>query len=396
MQYFLSAAALVASATFCSASPVEKRDTFQVKQVAHGEYLKSGPLQMMKTFQKYSDAGAVAPEKVVSAAAAVQSGTVSAQNQIYDQSYLCPVKVGANTLMLDFDTGSADLWAFSTRTPSSQSSGHTLYNPSSGTLKSGYTWKISYGDGSGAAGVVYSDKVQVGAVTATSQAVEAATSVSAQFTQDTNNDGLLGLAFSSINTVKPQQQTTFFDTVKPTLKQKLFTADLKAGQPGTYDFGYIDSSKYSGSITYVPVNTANGFWQFTAGGYGVGSGSVSGSIGSAIADTGTSLLYLPDAVINAYYNKVSGAYEDDSQGGVVFPCNANLPNLKISIGGSTYTVPGSYINYAPIDNSGTTCFGGLQSSDGIGFNILGDVFLKAVFVVFDQTQSSPRLGFAAQ
>ena len=102
---------------------------------------------------------------------------------------------------------------------------------------SGETWNITYGDGSGASGTVYADKVVVGGVTATTQAVEAATSVSSQFTQDTDNDGLLGLAFSSINTVKPQQQNTFFDTVKSSLAKQLFTADLKKGQAGSYDFG---------------------------------------------------------------------------------------------------------------------------------------------------------------
>lgn len=51
--------------------------------------------------------------------------------------------------------------------------------------------------------------------------------MSAQFTSDTNNDGLLGLAFSRINTVEPTQQTTFFDTVKSSLAKKLFTVDLK-------------------------------------------------------------------------------------------------------------------------------------------------------------------------
>jgi aspergillopepsin I len=91
-------------------------------------------------------------------------------------------------------------WVFSSELPSSEQTGHSIYTPSSGTKVSGATWQISYGDGSGANGDVYKDTVAVGSVTATSQAVEAAQSISAQFQQDTNNDGLLGLAFSSINT----------------------------------------------------------------------------------------------------------------------------------------------------------------------------------------------------
>jgi aspergillopepsin I len=94
-------------------------------------------------------------------------------------------------------------WVFSSELPSSQSSGHSIYNPSkSSTAKklSGATWNISYGDGSGASGDVYTDTVDVGGTTVTGQAVELAKTISAQFQQDQDNDGLLGLAFSSINT----------------------------------------------------------------------------------------------------------------------------------------------------------------------------------------------------
>jgi len=185
--------------------------------------------------------------------------------------------------------------------------------------------------------------------------------------------------------------------VKSTLAKALFTADLKKGTAGSYTFGYIDSSKYTGTITYVPVDNSQGFWQFTAGGYSVGgNNATTGSLGTSIADTGTSLMYLPTAAVQAYYAQVQGSQLDNSQGGYTFPCSNTLPDFGVAIGGKTFTVPGSYINYAPITAGSATCFGGIQANTGIGFNILGDVFLKAVYAVFDDSQSSPRLGFAAQ
>jgi aspergillopepsin I len=65
---------------------------------------------------------------------------------------------------------------------------------------SGYTWSIEYADESSASGTVGTDVVTVGGTSVTGQAVEIATQVSAQFVSDTANNGLLGLAFSSINT----------------------------------------------------------------------------------------------------------------------------------------------------------------------------------------------------
>lgn len=299
---------------------------------------------------------------------------------------------------------------FSTELPASEQSGHTLYNPSSGKIDSGETWSISYGDGSSASGNVYFDEVVVGGTTVTSQAVEAAETVSAEFESDAASDGLLGLAFDSINTASPNQVATFFENAIPTLASPLFTANLKKGKPGNYNFGYIDSSEYTGSITYTPVNTANGFWEFTGSGYAVGSGKFVSSSIDGIADTGTTLLYLPAAAVTAYYSKVPGATNSASQGGYIFPCSATLPSITLGIGSYRAVVPGTYINYAPATgsrkfspflcywtcpNNLPECFGGIQSNAGIGFSIYGDIFLKSQFVVFNGA-STPELGFAAK
>ncbi|PNS18203.1 Pepsin A [Sphaceloma murrayae] len=372
--------------------PVQRRVKFSVKQKSVGQkQLTYPPTQILNTYNKFHVA---APAVVKAAVAAKQSGSVAAIPLPYDEAYLSPVTIGGQTVMLDFDTGSSDLWVFSSLLPTAQQSGHDIYNVNSGVEMQGYTWAITYGDGSGASGKVYADKVQVGQVTATSQAVEAATSLSTAFVNDQHIDGLLGLAFSTINTVEPVQQTTFFDTIKSTLAAPLFTCTLKKGAAGTYDFGYIDPAKYKGNITYVPVIQDNGFWEFNAGNYIVGRTRFSTSIGSTIADTGTTLMYLPSRVVTNYYAQVKGATLNKKYGGWTFPCASSMPDFTLNVGGTGVTVPGSYINYSPITTK--LCFGGLQPNTGIGFSILGDIFLKATFSVWDMTEGNVRLGFAKQ
>lgn len=380
-----------------------------LKQVRNPNHRFIGPLSVKKTYLKY---GKPVPDWLESAVARFTSdlgdsdpldrrtnGSAPATPiDTLDDAYVTPVDIGTppQTLNLDFDTGSADLWVFSSETPSTEVNGQTIYDPSKSStakLLTGQTWDILYGDGSSSSGDVYTDKVSVGGVVVTTQAVEQAQTVSSGFTQESAIDGLLGLSFSSLNTVSPTQQKTFFDNAKSQLDAPVFTADLKYHAPGTYNFGFIDPAAHTGSITYTAVNNAQGFWDFKSTGYAIGSGTFTSTSVDGIADTGTTLLYLPSAIASAYWAKVSGSKNSRSVGGYVFPCSTSLPSFTYGIGSATIVIPGEYMDFGPISTGSSTCFGGIQSSSGIGLNIFGDVALKAAFVVFDGA-STPRLGFA--
>lgn len=161
MSYYHSLLALTWVIGLTLAAPLDtsaSATSFRIHLVQVGSVPKSGPLALQKAYAKYNKP---APDNVRSAAATA-TGTVAANPDQYDAEYLCPVTVGSTTLNLDFDTGSADLWVFSDKLPSSERGQHSIYKTGDGQIQSGSTWDISYGDGSGASGVVYADKVAIG------------------------------------------------------------------------------------------------------------------------------------------------------------------------------------------------------------------------------------------
>ena len=174
---------------------------------------------------------------------------------------------------------------------------------------------------------------------------------------------------------------------------------------GNYNFGFIDETEFTGPLSFVDVNSTDGFWKFQASGYSIQAPNASPNdtasmfvpVGhSAIADTGTTLLLLPTAITQAYYWQVEGAKSSAEVGGWVFPCNATLPDLTLHIGTYKAVVPGELIVFAPVDtddmDTATVCYGGVQSSSGMPFAIYGDIFFKAQFTVFDM--EAGKLGFA--
>ena len=246
--------------------------------------------------------------------------------------------------------------------PTSQSAGHELFDSTkSPTFQpvQGATFNIKFGDQSGASGTQGTDTVNIGGATVTSQAVELATAVSEQFIKDTSNNGLVGLAFSKLNTVTPAPVKTFFDNVTPSLAMPVLVANLKHNTSGSYTFGSIDETQFTGSLTSVPVNNSIGFWGVEMSNFQVGKTALQPNTQNnlAIADTGTTLLIMDDSVVYGYYSTVGGAHEDAEQGGIVFPCTSPLNDLSLQIGGSYMaTIPGSLMRFAAIGDGSEWVF----------------------------------------
>ncbi|KAI9694791.1 MAG: hypothetical protein M1822_000407 [Bathelium mastoideum] len=335
-----------------------------------------------------------------------KGGEVPADDQQNDSEYLCPVQIGtpAQTLNLDFDTGSSDLWVWSTELGSTVSTtGHNVFDASkSSTFKllSGSTWTISYGDGSSASGNVGTDVVNLGGVEITGQGVEEAEKLSSAFTQNAG-DGLLGLAWGNINTVKPTPVATPVSNMisQSSISQPLFTAKLgsyrDANDPDKgasfYTFGYIDETTLNGETpTYTPVDNSQGFWSIQSGSYSVNGTTYTPNTTTAIMDTGTTLALVDDATVENIYNAIPGAGYDSSQQGYTFPASTTadqLPQVQFAIGSTLFDFQKEDLGFASAGTNSSgqqMVYGSIQSAGDMGMNIFGDAFLKSLYAIFDQ------------
>ncbi|CAE6507438.1 unnamed protein product [Rhizoctonia solani] len=297
------------------------------------------------------------------------------------------------SFLIDFDTGSADLWVPSSSCTSSGCSPHKKYTASSSSTsskKSG-TFSIEYGDGSTASGPIYTDTVTVAGLSATSQYFSPVTSESSSFSSDPE-DGILGLAFNSISSIG---QPTLIDNLYSQGKISAPTFAFRLATTGSELYlGGVDSAKYTGSITYAAL-TSKTYW-LTTGSSSVGS--TVGYSGAMIIDSGTTIIVGPTSSVSTWWSKVSGAAACSTSvcgttGYYTYLC-ASPPTVSFTFNGAKFTIPSTDFNLGTIDNAGTRCVGAIVGTSGVPDNawIVGDTLMKQTYTVFDQTNS--RVGFA--
>lgn len=264
---------------------------------------------------------------------------------------------------------------------------------------------MTYGSGS-FSGTEYTDTVSFGGLTVASQSIGAA-STSSGFS---GVDGIIGFGPVGLTagTVSGTSSVpTFLDNLKSQgsittealgVYFKPITTSATSSTNGELTLGGVDTTKYTGTLTYFPKltsGTASAYWGISIASFTYGSTTLSSSA-SGIVDTGTTLIYIPTAAYNAFLT-ASGGKTDSSTGLVVYTTKPT-GNFGITFGSTTYTLtPTQYlIPTAQYSNFGLTSgkyYAWINNGGSSGVNtIIGQKFLEYYYSVYDTTNS--RIGFA--
>ncbi|THC90587.1 hypothetical protein EYZ11_009949 [Aspergillus tanneri] len=288
--------------------------------------------------------------------------------------YFCNVTLGTpkQSLRLVLDTGSSDLWCnaanstlCSPKKDPCDMSGSYDPNSSSSYKFVSSKFNITYADGTGAAGDYVSDTLHIG---------------------DTAiKDFQFGVGYSSSSTgyVSNEVQVgRFGEAPYSNLPQAMVRS------------GLIKSNAYS--LWLNDLGAINGGYSefiiaLTAVSYSDGSNdqdySADALPAAVLLDSGSSLTYLPDSIVQTIYDDLDVIYE--ASGGVGYvPCGLAQKNINITYTFSTPTITVSIrelvLEAGDLrfrDGSRACIFGIVPAGDSTP--VLGDTFLRSAYVVYD-------------
>ncbi|KAG0057757.1 hypothetical protein BGZ83_003655 [Gryganskiella cystojenkinii] len=311
-----------------------------------------------------------------------------------DIQYYAEVEIGSDNqkFRLDFDTGSSDLWVADSTCKTSR----TTFNRATSTTFKPVKGKfhIGYGDGSRVQGLLGQDQVNVAGLVIHNQTIGLATTESTSFSNDVV-DGILGLAYNTITCVAGTL-TPMDNLIQQKLIQdpcfSVWLGRATEGGGGEYRFGGYDTERFEGELTWVPVSVKK-YWQVQCDGLFFGHTDLNQK-GDVIIDTGTTLVIVPTPVAQAIHAQIPGSLYDDQHGWIIknTPAVAALPGIQFILAGVKFHVVMKDILREPVQGKRGYVYSGVASNDQIPIWILGDVFIKENYCVFDLGQD--RIGIA--
>ncbi|XP_063156161.1 pepsin B-like [Candoia aspera] len=314
-----------------------------------------------------------------------------------DSFYFGEISIGTppQDFLVVLDTGSGILWVPSMYCTSKACENHHTFYPSQSSTYKSYskqTLILHYGSGSLSIRTGY-DTMQIQNIIVQNQQFGLSVYEPTYPFYYSNFDGILGMT----NPIPDYKEALLYQMMSQNQISEPIFSFYFSRQPtvqygGELILGGIDPQMFTGEITWAPV-IQQAYWQinieeFTVGNQATGWCS-EGCQG--IVDTGTFLLTIPGQYLTDFLMAVKAPYENSYE----VDCNnvQNMPTITFFINGSQFPLPPS----AYVSNNNGYCALAIEptyvpSPNGQPLWILGDVFLKEYYSIFDMGNN--RVGFA--
>jgi len=329
--------------------------------------------------------------------------------------YVGPIILGSQRFLVAFDTGSPTLWVYgdsdrcSSECDCDEHNNHCCTGDWMHTYSRSETYRSSKGKlniryGTGwVKGNLGFEEIILGNLSIIHE-FGIANEWAAEMTDCVEKmDGILGLSLRS-----PILRTIF---KVHHFQDTIFSFNLEPGHE-SLTLGELDHSRFN-YLQYFPTSSTDK-WLIQSNGFGISMGNISTVLhhntGSALIDSGTSYLVFPTKAWRKFVLQVQKVRPDCSmieEPGNGIGCDIskglqNLPNLWVDIGSKKFIFsPEDYVIIDKLheslelnDCTPWTCLMtiAISGTDSTRTYVLGDVFLRKYYTVFDQTNRRIGIG----
>jgi hypothetical protein len=201
----------------------------------------------------------------------------------------------------------------------------------------------------------------------------------------TKFDGIMGLAQSTLseqNTLTPSESLAKAGLIQEAIVSFKISRLADQKNDGEVTFGGLDTTKFDQN-TLVTVKNVNqkGVWEGAIDAVSVDGNDLGLNGRTAILDTGTTLMVLPQADAQVIHKSIPGA-KDIGNGAFSVPCTTNS-SVALTFGQQLFNIDPRDIAFLPLDQNNPTgdCASGISAGQVGGANewLVGDVFLKNAY-----------------
>lgn len=237
------------------------------------------------------------------------------------------------------------------------------------------------------------DHVTIGGVTILEQDFGEATKVFGALFQDATFDGIFGLAFDNI--ASGDATPPFYNLMNDGLLHKpIFSLWLNGtddtDRSGELILGGVDRSRFSGNVVFSPV-IRKGYWEVGMQRFQVGAEKFAMKRNAAISSA-TTLIVVPEVDSHRIHRVLKMTPTADGRHTIQCSAVSSLPDIHLTFAGQDLVLtPNDYIIHWHGECMSAFVGHDVHSPTGPIW-VLGSIFLKAYYTVFDMERN--RVGFA--